>query len=377
MASLPLPAWALAALGLAALAVACGDDPAPDVFLGAGGSPPPGSAYGNPYIPDQGSAGAGAGGAGGSRPNVPLASAPASACAGRLSGDAACGLSLGASALSAVGSLRVAGGALEASFGGRGYRVGLEGGCPPPDALCQPEAEALDTAFAWATLADGGRVAVTADALALFDAGGAELARCELTGSADPSRRRAAFDPADPRHAWVVDGGTTLRERRLVADGGGFRCEAADLSAPGPASLRDVAARPDAGGLWLAVVTTGGAEGSLSQVWRASVAGGALEADQRWPSLPGACAAGGLLSADAVAALPGGGVAVADGACGAVVRLDASLAPLGRDTLPPGDAPRALAATDGGRLLVASAIARPEGPSVGFWLSAPPAPPAP
>jgi hypothetical protein len=426
-------ACAIAALGfVAALASACGDDPLPTAYLGEGGAAPSGSYYGQPYVPGTKGAGGTAGTAGtagsagraGSAGTAGSAGSPGAAlplveprvCEWRLfdraasagggaGGAAGAGGTAGAAgaadgcegvvgefALSAVRNVRVVGGNLEASFGGKGYQVTLAEGCPLPGALCQPAARAVDstrTVFAWARLGDGRRVAVTEAALELLPVeGDVPLGTCPLPlpFSADlaRARRHVAFDPADPLHVWVVDGGTTLYERRLASDAasGAVTCQTADndIAVGEPVALQGVAAGAGPGQLWLAVAASSEAEGSLAQVWGVTVAGNAIaDSSLRWPQRSGACSAGGLFSADAVAALPDG-VAVADGACGAVVRLrataadgptPATLTPVDRATLPAGDAPRALAATPDG-LFVATAIARPEGPSVGFVRVLPP-----
>lgn len=376
---------ALAALGFAAaiLHAACSDDPEPISYLGAGGAPPPGSVYGPPFIPNPpGTAGAGQGGngEGGSRPGGVLRAAPAARCVTE-------SLDLGTPALSAVGSLGVQGGTLEASFGGDGYLIAPSasclaggtsktGGFAPTNTLPSP-------LFAWTTLADQKRVAVTAQAVVLLPAGSDQpLTSCPLPAVGAQARRRASFDPSDPLHVWVVDGGSTLYERRL-SDEPSLGCTTPDVDVKVGdfIALRDVAARPEPGRVWLAVITTGDDDGSLAQIWDATVNEGAIEPEPlKWPDRSGPCAAGGLLSADAIAALPDGAVAVADGGCGAVVRLQGPapsgaplLTPLDRTTLFAGDAPRALAVGADGALFIASAIERLPGSRINLWRAPPPA----
>jgi hypothetical protein len=419
---------ALAALGLAAALphAACGDDPPLRSFLGAGGAAPPsGSFYGPPFVPRPPGA-AGSGGEAGAPPTAVLRAAAAIRCVAET-------LDFDAPALSAVGSLGFHEGSVEASFGGVGHQITPSGAClalgpagaggaagdagaagaagdagaagaagagggaragDPNDPGGIIKAGGLPTpVFAWATLADQRRVAVTDRAVELLPAGGGPpIASCDLPALGDPgrARRRAAFDPSDPLHVWIVDGGPTLYERRLV-DG-----DAPGCAAPGPdrdvggVALRDVAADAKAGQIWLAVVATNGLDGSLAQVWRATPAGGAIGDDLRWPERSGGCSAGGLLSANAVATLPDGdgdgvsdGVAVADGACGSVVRFrfvdddndpnnSPRFTPLDRTTLPAGDPPRALASDPEGRLFIASSIERLPGSRVGFWRAPPP-----
>jgi hypothetical protein len=373
----------LALLGAAAgVAAACGDDPEPTFYLGAGGAPPPASAYGNPFVPNGGPAGAGGqagaggeGGAGGSRPARPLPASAATPCAGLPDG-----LPLpGADALAAVGSLGP-GVPLTASFGGGAYRLAPDVTCPAGGvggASAPPrETDLPPSTFGWAILPDGRRVAASAGGLALLPAAGsAPLATCPLPERPAGTRRRVAFDPNDARHAWVADGGAELHERRLVEGG---TCQAPPpVALPDRAAIRDVAARPDEGRLWLAVIGSSGSEGALAQVRgaRATAAGLVTEGEVSWPDRSGSCVAGGLLSADALAALPDGGVAVADGACAAVVAFDATLAPAFRVTLPPGNAPRAVApAGGGGALFVATTTVSLDGARVGLWRATPPEP---
>ncbi|HEU4538885.1 MAG TPA: hypothetical protein VFS00_32420 [Polyangiaceae bacterium] len=384
-----LPTLALVALGsVATFALACEDDPDEPFYLGAAGglgSTAGGSPYGNPYVPDAGgAAGAGAGGA----PSVSAASRCVTP------------LETATPALLAVGSLSLGDGVLRASFDGAGYELAPDGACPAAAAAGAAGAAGgpagagdlgasvnlPSPVYAWAALADGKRVAVTDRQLVLLTASGTALAACDLPAVAGETgtslgRRRAAFDPADPLHAWITDGGAELYERRLVDEApNGVRCDTsgpAALTFDRPTLVRDVAARAEAGRLWLAVVAQNDDRTVAPQVLGARVEAGKLVIDSPPPAAPGPCNAGGLSAADAVATLPGGGVAVADGACGAVVVFGPALdRPLARFTLPAGDAPRALAADAKGSLFIASAVELHPGSQVGLWRAELPAAPA-
>jgi hypothetical protein len=475
-----LPTFAVVALGaVAALAIACEDDPDTPFYLGAAGSISaagngPNGPYGPPYIPSGGTgASAGTGGSGfGGAPSL----AAAIECVAPSQTDAP--------ALLAVGSLSFGAGVLRASFAGTGYEITPQSACPAAttggaagasgsagasnagasgstgagnagasgsagagNAGASGSAGAGNAGasgsagagnggaggtggesgesgasgsggtsgsggnggsasgsggasgfgigsnlpspvYAWSSLDNGNRVVVTDQQLLLLSpTSEAPLAACDLpavTGDVGTSlgRRRAAFDPADSLHVWISDGGAELYERRLVDDElEGPRCDTAasvTLTFDQPTLVRDVAARGEAGRLWLAVIAAG-SDGQLTpQVRGARVEGGKLVAETPPPATPGPCSAGGLSAADAVATLPDGGVAVADGACGAVIVFGETLErPLARITLPAGVAPRALATDAQGLLFIASATEQQPGSQIGLWQAALPAASAP